>query len=70
MRALVVVIVLPAFQNFPRICQRAKQVFVQAFVSEFAIEALDKTILLGLAGGDVAPINTRNGGAPCRIGPL
>ncbi len=57
MWSLLVVIILPFFERFFCFSLRGKQSFVQAFVSQLAVEAFDKSILLGFARGDVVPID-------------
>ena len=54
-----VVIFLPFFQRVSGIVQCSKQRFVQAFIPEFSIEALNESILLRLCGGNIMPINPR-----------
>ena len=52
-----VVILLPFVKRFAGIAQCAKQRFVEAFVSQFAVEAFYEAVLLGLARCDIVPIN-------------
>ena len=54
-----VVILLPFFKRFAGIAQCAKQRFVEAFVSQFAVEAFNEAVLLGLSGRDIIPIDSR-----------
>ena len=51
-------ILLPFFKRLAGIAQCAKQRFVEAFASRFAVEAFNGAILLGLSGRDVMPIDT------------
>ena len=53
-----VVILLPFFKRFAGIAQCAKQRFVEAFVSQFTVEAFNEAVLLGLSRRDVMPIDT------------
>ncbi len=52
-----VVIFLPLFQRLSCIPQCGEQCFVEAFNSQFTVEAFDETVLLGLLWRDVMPIN-------------
>ena len=52
-----VVILLPFFKRLTGIAQCAKQRFVEAFVSQFAVEAFDEAVLLRLSGRDVMPVD-------------
>ena len=52
-----VVILLPFFKRFAGIAQCAKQRFVKAFISQFAVEAFNEAILLGLSRCDEMPID-------------
>ena len=55
MGSVVIVVSLPCADNPPCVFQGVEQVFVQAFISQPAIEALDKSVLHRLAGRDVMP---------------
>ena len=48
-----VVVFLPFFQRLSGVVQCAEQCFVQAFISELAVEAFNETVLLGLSRRDV-----------------
>ena len=50
-------ILLPFFQRLVGFAQCAKQRFFKAFIPHFAVEAFAGTVLLGLAGSGVVPIN-------------
>ena len=52
-----VVILLPLFKCLAGVAQCTKQRFIEAFILQLAIEALDKVCLLGLSGRDVMPVN-------------
>ena len=54
-----VVIFVPFVKRFSGISQCAKQRFLETFISEFTVEALDEAVLLGLSWRDVMPINAR-----------
>jgi len=47
MRPEVVVINSPFFDDLPCVCKISKPMKIEAFVSEFPVEALDETILDG-----------------------
>ena len=52
-----VVTLLPFFKRSAGIAQCAEQRFIEAFIPEFAVEAFDKAVLLGLSWRDVMPID-------------
>lgn len=54
-----VLFVLPFFKRVAGIAQCTKQRFVKAFVSQFAVETFNETVLLGLSRRDVVPIDAR-----------
>ena len=49
MWSLLVAIISPFFERFFGINQRDKQDFIEAFISQLAVKAIDNSILLGLA---------------------
>jgi hypothetical protein len=51
-------ILLPFFKRFAGIAQCAKQHFVEAFASRFAVEAFNEAILLELSRRYLMPIDT------------
>ena len=55
MRTHVIVIVAPGLDDLARFAQADEHVFVQAFIPQPAVEALDESILYRLAGLDVMP---------------
>ena len=57
MWADVVVILPPGFDDCPSDSEGLKHMLVQAFVPDPAVQALGKTVLAGLAGGDVMPLD-------------
>ncbi len=58
MRTNVIVVVAPGLDDHARFAQADEHVFVQAFIAQAAVEALDESILYGLAGLDVVPGNS------------
>ena len=68
MRSHRVVIVLPCCQYFAGMGKRREQRFVQAFVPQPAVEALDEGVLLGFAGRNVVPpmpVPVTSSASPC-----
>ncbi len=57
MRSAPVVILLPFFKRVAGVAQCSKQRFVEAFVSQFAVEAFNEAVLLRLSRRDVMPID-------------
>ena len=53
-----VVILLPIFERFTSVVQRAKLRFIEAFIPQLAVEAFDEAVLLALSWSDVMPIDT------------
>ena len=75
MRSLSVVVAPPCFDGFAGVGEAAEEMLIEAFISQSAVEALDKAILHGLAWLNVMPLNTalllpvkgwRSTSAPCR----
>ena len=52
-----VVILLPCCQRFSGLAQCSKQRFVQAFIAQLTVEALDEAVLLWFARCDVMPVD-------------
>lgn len=57
MRTHLIVVAAPASENGTSLAKRREQRLVQAFVSETAVEALDKRVLLRFARLSVVPLN-------------
>ena len=75
MRPDIVVVVTPESELATGIGQAVKDLFVEAFVAQAAVEALDKAILLRLAGINVVPLDTIFGcpfqdGLAGKLGPI
>jgi len=66
MRSQVIVVVTPCLDGFARLGEGEEDVLVEAFVAEFAVEALDEGVLHGLARLDVVPVETTGGPAQDR----
>ena len=52
-----VVVVAPARDHGARLGQRREDLLIQALIPEAGVEALDESVLLRLAGGDVMPLD-------------
>ena len=59
MRPHGIIIPPPCFEDAACFVKRAEPVLVQAFVAQFAVQALGEAILLRLARCDVMPIDAR-----------
>lgn len=58
-RFISVVILLPYGDGGSRLGKRREQWLVGALVSDTVVKAFDEAVLHRLAGGDIAPLNTR-----------
>lgn len=58
MWARFIVVASPIFQNEPHVRDRSEQRLIQQFVAQATIEGFDKTILLRLSRGNIAPADT------------
>jgi hypothetical protein len=63
MRAHVIVVMAPGLDDPAGCAQADEHVFVKAFISQMAVEALDEGILYRLAGLDVVPGDSVDGPA-------
>lgn len=52
-----IVVVLPFFKRSGGVVQCAEQRLIQAFFPQFAVEAFDEPVLLGLARCNIVPID-------------
>ena len=66
MRPDIVAIVAPEGQRLAGVGEAVEDFLVQAFVAQAAVEALDQTVLLGLARIDAMP---GDAGITCAAGP-
>ena len=53
-RSHLVVVIAPYRQSFSRLIQRRKPLYVQAFIPQAAVEALDESVFYRSAGTDKA----------------
>lgn len=58
MRTRMIIIQPPGFDDLPCCGQTVEQTFVEAFVAQAAVEALDESVLGQLARLDIMPSNT------------